>query len=660
MLFSQELKKTLLRLSPLTAAVRTLLMALLLAHLAAPATAQQALPDPPPLPVPQDRPYPGVIRLDVDASSVTQHIFRVRETVPVSGAGDFVLLYPEWFPGNHSPSGRSRLGRVAGLTVSSQGKAIAWSRDPVNMFAFHVQVPPATQVLEVELQYLAPPSSDYGRIDMRANILTLDWNAVVLYPAGYYVRQIPIEATLTVPESWQLASALERVPAGAGRVSFERTSLETLIDSPVYAGAHFVRQNLTPAGSRRPVYLDLFGDAPEQLVMSPAEATAHKALVEQAYRLFGAQHYDHYDFLVTVSEVLPGGGVEHHRSSFDGVPGNYLTEWSKSVPSHDLLAHEFVHSWNGKFRRPADLWTPTYNVPMRNSLLWIYEGLTEYWGYVLSARAGLHERPQALDELALIAARYQGEAGHQWRPLTDTTDQPIIAYREPQPWRSWQRATDYYDVGLLIWLDADTLIRERSHGARSLDDFARRFFGSDDGSYADVTYTLADVVAALNRIEPYDWERFFHERVEAVTGAPLEGLARGGYRLAFTDTPSELYRLQEERAKQTAFTYSLGLSVDHEGRIRDVLWDGPAFKAGLAPGTQIVAVNGIAFGADRLKEQVRSAVQGHDPLSLIVRDGDAFRTVTLDYHGGLRYPRLERAPGEGAHPLLDAILAPRA
>jgi predicted metalloprotease with PDZ domain len=647
----------------MTSAIRALsalpLLFLAICVLAVPAIGQQPLPDPPGVPAPQDHPYPGVIELHVDASSVTQHIFRVREIVPVSGAGDLVLLYPEWFPGNHSPSGRSRLGRVAGITISSHGQAVPWSRDPVNMFAFHVQVPPSISVLEVELQYLAPPSSEYGRIDMSTDILTLDWNAVTLYPAGYYARQIPIEATLTVPASWQLASALEHAPDGAGEMRFQRTSLETLIDSPVYAGAHFARLDLTPAGSPRPVYLDLFADAQEQLAVTPAEAALHRALVEQAYHLFGAQHYDHYDFLVTVSDTFPGGGVEHHRSSFDGVPGNYLTEWAKSVAAHDLLAHEFVHSWNGKFRRPADLWTPTYNVPMRNSLLWIYEGLTEYWGYVLSARAGLRDRPQALDELALIAARHQGEPGHEWRPLTDTTDQPIIAYREPQPWRSWQRATDYYTVGLLIWLDADTLIRERSRGARSLDDFARRFFGIDDGSYADVTYTLADVIAALGRIEPYDWERFFRERVEAVTEAPLEGLARGGYRLAFTDTPGELDRLQEERSRHTALTYSLGLTVDHEGKILDVLWDGPAFKAGLAPGTQIVAVNGIAFDTGRLKERVRGTVQAHDPLSLIVREGDAFRTVTLDYHGGLRYPHLLRAPESGLHPLLDAILAPR-
>lgn len=620
------------------------------------AHAAHPVPDPAPMPAPQDRPYPGVIKLAVDASSVTQHIFKVRETVPVAGAAELVLLYPEWFPGNHSPSGRSRLGRIAGITVSAGGGSIPWSRDGVNMFAFHVQVPRSAREVEVEFQYLSPPSPDYGRPDMSTDILTLDWNAVMLYPAGYYARQIPVEATLTVPGGWQIASALERTGPASSPIRFRRASLETLIDSPVYAGAHFVRLDLTPDGSRRPVFLDLFGDRAQQLAITPSQTTAHRALIEQAYRLFGAQHYDHYDFLVSVSDVLPGGGVEHHRSSFDGVPGNYFTEWSKSLPSHDLLAHEFVHSWNGKFRRPADLWTPTYNVPMRNSLLWIYEGLTEYWGYVLAARAGMLDRTQALDSLALIAARYQEEPGHAWRPLQDTTDQPIIAYREPQSWRSWQRATDYYDVGLLIWLDADTLIRQRSQGRRSLDDFARQFYGIEDGSYEVLTYTLQDVIDALNRIEPYDWAGFFRERVEAASNPPLAGVTRGGYTLTFTEVPSELYKLQEERAKQTSLTYSLGLSVDREGHIRDVLWDGPAFKAGLAPGTQIVAVDAMAFDIDRLKDRVRSSGGRKEPLTLIVRQGDSFRTVTLDYHAGLRYPHLE---GGSAPALLDDILRPR-
>jgi predicted metalloprotease with PDZ domain len=494
---------------------------------------------------------------------------------------------------------------------------------------------------------------------MTTNILTLDWDSVVLYPAGYYARQIPIEPRLKVPAGWQIASALDGIEDRDGETHFHGTTLETLVDSPVYAGTYFSRVDLDP-GAKIPVYLDLFGDRPELLAATPAQVAAHRALVQQAYLLFGSQHYDHYDFLVTVSETLRAAGVEHHRSSFDGVFGNYFTEWDKSASVHALLPHEFVHSWNGKFRRPADLWTANYNVPMRDSLLWVYEGQTQYWGDVLTARSGLWTKQQTLDNLALIAARYQAEPGRTWRSLQDTTDEPIIEYNIPLSWGSWQRGVDYYNVGLLIWLDADTLIREKSGGQRSLDDFAKQFFGVDNGSYSELTYTFADIVAALNRVQPYDWATFLHQRLDAVNAdAPTGGITRGGYHVVFTDTPSDFDKAGQEHAKVTALTYSVGLTVDKDGgKIKEVLWNGPAFKAGLSPGTQIIAVNEVAFDPDRFKEAIQAAQHSPAAMSLIVREGDRFRTVQLDYHGGLRYPHLERDPD---HPsaLLDAILAAR-
>jgi predicted metalloprotease with PDZ domain len=610
-----------------------------------------------PVPAPRDLPYPGTIELAVDASNIAQDIFAVHETIPVARGTGLTLLYPEWRPGNHSPTARSRLGRVSGLVITANGTPVAWSRDPVNMYAFHVPLPPKATSVEVDFQYLAPPSSDYGRPETTTNILTLDWDEVVLYPAGYYARQIPIEARLRVPAGWQMASALEHAAERSDDAHFRPTTLETLIDSPVYAGSYFARIDLDP-DAKVPVYLDLFGDRPELLAATPAQVAAHRALVQQAYLLFGSRHYDHYDFLVTVSDTLPPSGVEHHRSSFDGVFANYFTEWDKSASVHALLSHEFAHSWNGKFRRPADLWTANYNVPMRDSLLWVYEGQTEYWGNVLTARAGLWTKQQALDELAMVMARYQAEPGRTWRSLQDTTDQPIIQYNTPPAWRSWQRAVDYYDVGYLVWLDVDTLIRERSQGQRSLDDFARQFFGVDDGGYGELTYTFTDIVAALNRVQPYDWATFLRQRLDAVNAdAPTAGVARGGYRLVFTDTASDLYKSVEERAKVAALTYSVGLSVEKDGKIKEVLWNSPAFKAGLSPGTQIIAVNNVAFDSDRLKEVIKAAQHSADAMSLIVREGDRFRTVELDYHGGLRYPHLERDPDRP--PLLDAILAPK-
>ena len=610
-----------------------------------------------PVPAPRDVPYPGTIALTVDTSNIAQDIFLVHETIPVARGASLTLLYPEWRPGNHSPTARSRIGRVAGLTITANGAPVAWSRDPVDMYAFHVPLPPKVTSIEVDFQYLAPPSGDYGRQETTTNILTLDWDTVVLYPAGYYARQIPIDARLKVPSGWHIAAALERVAAVGDEAHFRPTTLETLVDSPVYAGSYFARVDLDP-GAKVPVYLDLFGDRPELLVATPAQVDAHRSLVQQAYLLFGSRHYDRYDFLVTVSDGLPPAGVEHHRSSFDGVFANYFTEWEKSANVHSLLPHEFVHSWNGKFRRPADLWTANYNVPMRDSLLWVYEGQTQYWGNVLSARAGLWTKQEALDDLAMVTAKYQAEPGRTWRSLQDTTDQPIVQYNTPLPWRSWQRAADYYDVGNLIWLDVDTLIREQSRGQRSLDDFAKQFFGAEDGSSGELTYTFTDIVAALNRVQPYDWAAFLRQRLDAVNAdAPTAGVARGGYRLVFTDTASTLYKSQEERAKITALTYSVGLSVEKDGKIKDVLWNSPAFKAGLSPGTQIIAVNDVAFDPDRFKEVIKAAQHSTTATALIVREGDLFRTVALDYHGGLRYPHLERDSDRPA--LLDAILAPR-
>lgn len=628
---------------------------------AAGAAVPPALPEPaaptPAIPAPRDVPYPGRIAVTVDTSNIAQGIFAVHETIPVAEGARMTLLYPEWRPGNHAPTGRNRLARVAKLVITADGKSVAWTRDPVNVFAFHVPLPATAASIDVDFQYLAPPASEYGRPESTLRILTLDWDAVTLYPAGYYARQISVDARLKIPSGWQLATALERVARQGDEVRFAPTTLETLVDSPVYAGAYTTSIDLDP-GAKVPVHLDLFADRPEVLAATPDELAAHRKLIQQAYRLFGARHYDHYDFLASLSDTLPPAGVEHHRSSFDCLTANYLAEWGKSAELHDLLSHEFVHSWNGKFRRPADLWTPNYNVPMRNSLLWVYEGQTQYWGSVLAARSQLLTRQQMLDLLAMLAARYQSAPGRGWRSLEDTTDQPIIQYAAPLPWPSWQRGADYYDVGLLIWLDADTLIREQSHGRHSLDDFARQFFGMDDGSYGELTYTFDDVVAALNRVQPYDWAGFLRQRVDAVNvDAPSAGLTRGGYRLVFNDTPSDLDKSADEFRKRTSLTHSVGLSVDRDGEIREVLWNGPAFQSGLAPGSRIIAVDDVAFDTERFKEAIRAAQHAAAPIGLIVREGERFRTVQLDYHGGLRYPHLERDPSRPD--LLERIFAPR-
>jgi len=608
----------------------------------------QPVPMPPVIPAPQDIPYPGgTIQLTVDASQPAQGIMRVHEVIPVAKSGPMVLLYPRWLPGNHSPSGP--ISKFAGLVVHAGGAVVPWERDTADMFAFHIDVPDGAREVTVDFEYLSPVEEREGRVIATDVIVNLEWNAVVLYPAGYFARRIPVQAEVKFPAGWQIGTALE---GENGR--FKTTTLETLVDSPLLAGKYFARVDLDP-GAKVPVHMDVVADRPNQLKMSPEQLAPHRALVQQAYKLYGSHHYDHYDFLLGLSAHVSGEGLEHHQSSENVTTEKYFTHWDKSSTGRDLLAHEYTHSWNGKFRRPADLWTPNYNVPMRGSLLWVYEGQTQFWGFVLAARSGLWTKQQALDAFADQAAYYGTLAGRLWRPLEDTTLDPIIASRAPIPWRSYQRSEDYYNEGLLIWLDVDSLIRERTKGQKSLDDFARAFFSINDGSFVPAAYTFEDVVKALNDVMPYDWSGFLKARLALAPKPPLDGVTRGGYQLVYTDKPSERTQTNDARRKQDGFSYSLGLTVDSKGRISDVAWDGPAFKAGLSLGNEIVAVNGVDYSADELKDAITEAKSDQAPIQLLIKRNNSFRTVPIPYHGGLRYPHLERVAGKPA--LLDALIA---
>ncbi len=606
------------------------------------------------IPGPRDTPYPGTIRLQVDATDTVHAIFRVRETVPVQ-PGPLTLLYPKWLPGNHSPTGQ--ISRFAGLVVTANGQPVAWRRDPVDVFAFHMDVPPGVTNLDVAFQFLSPTDGDQGRIMVTPDMMSLQWDALALYPAGYFTRGIPFQASVTYPQGWTSYTALRPSGAGTaagGTVNYGTVAFDTLVDSPTIAGRNARTIPLAPG-----VDLDVLADRPDQLAATPEQIAVHKNLVTQAVRLFGAQHYNHYDFLFTLSDRLGGEGLEHHRSSEDGTHADYFTDWDTSVAGRDLLAHEFTHSWDGKFRRGADLWTPDFRTPMRDSLLWVYEGQTQFWGNVLAARAGLVPKPEALDALAGVVAIYQNQAGKQWRPLVDTTNDPIIARRAPAPWPNWQRSEDYYSEGQLIWLDADSVIRERSGGRKSIDDFARAFFGMRDRDWGELTYTFDDVVATLNGVVPYDWADFLHARVDAVAPQPpLDWLARDGYRLVYTDQPGAMWKAREKQRKITDLSYSLGLILAKGGAIGRVAWDGPAFKAGLTSGTTLVAVNGRAYDADDLKRVIAEAKTGGRPIDLLVKVGEAYRTVPVSYAGGLRYPHLERT-GKGPA-ALDALYAARA
>ena len=626
-----------------------------------PAVAQQAairsLPQPisaaPAMPAPKDAAYAGTVKLEVDATDLDRRIFGIRQSIPVSRSGPLTLLYPQWIMGNHAP--RGPIYNYSGLKMTANGKPLAWTRDPGDVYVFHVDVPQGAKTIELEAQFLSAIEAAQGPIMMTPEMLRLNWYIAALYPAGHYSRNVNFEVSVKLPQGWDYATALETASTANGVVRFKTADFETVLDSPLFAGKYMRKFDLDPGGRSR-VTLNVMGDTAEQVNPSPEIIQTHRNLVAQADRLYGARHYNHYDFLLSVSDKLATAGIEHQRSSDNGVPSGYFRNWDTSFISKDLLAHEYNHSWNGKYRRGADLWTPNFNMPMRNSLLWVYEGQTQYYGNVLAARAGFVTRQQALDLIANNAAVYDTRTGRDWRPLADTTMDPIIAARRSLPWQNWQRSEDHYSEGQLIWMDADTLIREKSGGKRSLDDFAKAFFGVNDGDWGTLTYTRSDLVATLNKIEPYDWESFLKTRVDAVAEkAPLAGLERGGYRLIYGDTPNNVWRDGEVRSRAANLLYSIGLSADQNGKITLIQWGGPAWKAGLNTSLVITGVNGQAFSADKLKAAV--AETKTTPIDLLIRMGETFKTIKLDYRGGHRYPRLERIAGKPAY--LDDILSPR-
>jgi predicted metalloprotease with PDZ domain len=490
---------------------------------------------------------------------------------------------------------------------------------------------------------------------MTPDMSSIQWLSLSMYPAGYYVRQIPVQASVIVPTGWKVATALRPSGQTGGKIDYPVTSYEILVDSPLIAGRNYRQIPLSPK-----VTLDVIGDTPAELAATPEQIDAHKRLVEQAVKTFGAQHYDHYDFLLTISDYLGGNGLEHHRSSEDGTGRGYFTDWPNKLRDRNLLPHEYSHSWDGKFRRPADLWTPDFNtVPMEGSLLWVYEGQTQFWGYVLGARSGMLSKQDTLDAIASTAASYStGTPGRVWRPLVDTTNDPTAAGRQPQAYRSWQRSEDYYSEGQLIWIDVDRIIRTASAGKRSIDDFAKAFYGMRDGDYGELTYTFDDVVATLNKVQPYDWRGYLTKKVYDVAAqAPLEGITEGGYKLIYTDEPTAWIKSAQKSGKNNDLTYSGGFVVGNDGKVTSVLWDSAAFNAGITVGTEIVAIDGRKFDGDALKDAIKAAAGNGPAPELLVHDGEIYRTVKLDWHGGLRYPRLQKV-GKGPG-TLDALLAPR-
>lgn len=601
-----------------------------------------------------DQDFPGTIQLSVDATDVSRRILQVRERIPVQ-PGPLTLWYPQWIPGNHAATGP--INQLAGLQISGNGQAISWRRDPLDMYAFQVDVPAGVAVLDLQFQYLSPTAGDQGRVAMTTDLMSVQWHRVLLYPAGFDARRILVQPELRLPAGWGYASALGNAERAQETNRFQPLPLVDLIDSPVYAGRYFKRFDLDP-GAKAPVYLNVIADAPEQLQATPQMLAAHRALVQQADRVFGARPFAHYDFLLAVSDSFSGIGLEHHQSSENGTFADYL-RGDAPFYDNDLLAHEYTHAWNGKFMRPAPTWVPHFNMPVQNDLLWVYEGQTQFWAVVLAARAQFWNRQQTLEVLANTAASLDQRSGRRWRNLGDTVYQGIIDFNDaPQAAESWQRGYDFYTEGSLLWLDVDAKLRELSSGKRSLDDFARRFYGNSQGKAQVKTYDMQDVVASLNAVQAHDWAGFLQTRVQGhEPNLPLQGLQRAGWELVFDDQPNLALADMESEQEFDDFSYSLGLKIASEqGKINEVVWDSPAHAQGLAKDMQVIAVDGMAYDAQRLRRALVAAKSSQSPIQLLVRQGDAFRTVQLDYHDGLRYPHLQRIARKPD--LLSQLLTP--
>lgn len=600
---------------------------------------------------PQSR-VTGPIALVVDVRETPRKLLHGRETLTVT-PGALTLVYPKWLPGEHSPTGP--IDDLVGLKFSAGGRMLTWRRDPVDQFAFHIDVPPGATTLDVTFDFLSAIGQGgfSSASSETAHLGIYSWNQVLLYPQGARTDDVMFRASMMIPANWKFATALKATGESGGKIDFAPVSLTTLVDSPVIAGEYLRVVPLDTAGAR-PVEADLVGDTAASIDI-PADLTERwTRLVREGDAMFGARHYDRYHFLLTLSDRVAHFGLEHHQSNDSRLAENALTQQN----SIGVVAHEYVHSWNGKYRRPAGLATPDFQQPMVGELLWVYEGLTQYLGYVLAARSGIWSESYYKDRLAQVAAYLDNEPGRQWRPLVDTATAAQLLYFSPGQWSAYRRSTDFYDEGWLIWLDVDTMIRELTHGQKSIDDFCRLFYGGESSGPAVKPYTMADVVQALTQVASHDWKTFLDSRIAQTTPhAPLDGITRGGWRLVYTDAKNEYIKVGD--GERIDAMYSLGLRVRaRDGLVTDVLLDAPAGKAGIGPGMQIMAVNDLRYSADVLRTAIKDSTSAHAPLTIQIQNDDVVKTVTMDYRGGTREPHLERDPSKPD--LLAQILAPRA
>ncbi len=598
------------------------------------------------------------VTLFVDASSAPRKIFHATLKIPAT-AGELTLYYPKWIPGEHAPDGP--VVDLAGLKFTSGGQTLKWRRDLLDGFTIHVEIPPGVSEVNADLDFLSPATFEPGfsaGSSATDKMAVISWNQVLLYPKGWKADEITYIASLKLPADWKYGTALpiasSTVDNGETEISFKPAPLNTLVDSPVITGEYL---KVVKLADNPPTEMDIAADSAAALD-APQEVWDHyKSLVEQANKLFGAHHYRDYHFLYSLSDHVAHFGLEHHESDDSRVGERGLVDETERKLDADLLPHEYVHSWNGKYRRPADLATPDYQQPMQDDLLWVYEGLTNYLGTVLTARSGLLTQQEAREDLALTAAGMDDIPGRIWRNLQDTADDAPELYFAPEAWHSWRRGVDFYDEGTLDWLWADVIIRQQSKGQKTLDDFCKLFHGAPSTGPILKTYTFDDVVNALNQIVPYNWRGFWMERLtNHGPGAPLGGIEGSGWKVVYDDTPSEMVR-NEEGGRRIDVADSIGLELRDDGVIADTIEGMPAALAGIGPGMKLIAVNGRQYTPEVLRDALKAGKAGPAPLELLVENTEYYKTYKLDYHGGEKYPHLER--DESKPDLLTEIYNPK-
>jgi len=619
---------------------------------------------------------PGSARLAVDLRDAPRGLVHVVEMLD-AGPGPLTLTYPKWIPGEHSPD--APIADLAGLEfevrlAGGEARVVPWTRDPLDLFAFSVTLPEGATGLTARFDRLSVESNG-AYVDgpvATPNLAILQWNEVVLVPAGARADQFQVSAGLRLPAGWKFASALATASVRGDSLAWSAVSLERLVDSPLACGRY--TRTIALAPEIRPSHRAfLVADSEAALAVPPDLIASWEKLVREARALFGASHYRSYTFLIALSDGVESFGLEHHESSDNRVEERALIEASGRASVATLLSHEFVHSWNGKYRRPDGLATPDFATPMRMPLLWIYEGLTEYYGWVLAARAGLESPRDARDDLAEEGASFAHRAGRRWRPLVDTAVASPILQTSPSAFGAWRRSLDYYGEGSLVWLEADTRIRAATKGKKSLDDFCRAFFGGADGPPQVVPYTLADVVSALERVSPGDWTSFFATRIDSVrTEPPLAGIDAAGWGVAYADSANALMELIDSARGRTDYRYSLGFRVGKDGTVPDVLPDSPAARAGMAPGMKLIAVDGRLWSRDALDDALKASrpvapdslstaddgPRGRTSIELLAAQGDFVQSYRLEGLSGPKFSTLRRHPG--APDLLERILAPLA